>query len=390
VLLLVLVAFDIVATKLDLVDLRAPRTGIEEVGFDQPIQVFGPNEATGNELTVAVLGDSHHMFSRRIAETHQSPILHDLLEQAGVANRVVSLGVPRYSLTQELVAYEALIKPEYEVDVAVFLMYGGNDFAELLRDDDRPRTNRDSDGKPYIAAPNWLVQRTPEGSYRRWPQDSRLLYLVNSATPHNAVLKLMAADRALEVFEPSIWQRLEFALNLLRFTDERLGYPGAIPAQFLYQHYLNFTYPEAFKREVGWRIDHFCEELCRRNSTATPIYLFYLPSAPAAGALPELDQLVLDDVLARTGLDSIDFVAREHELLGLVESSIRRCSGTIELVDLTPAIRDANREDGTQSFYDEPTIHIDTKARRVVAEEMARVLLARFREATDLPVTPHK
>jgi len=377
ILLVGLVILDVVATKLDLVALRATMNGHPVVGFASNTVVFGEeatHAANHDVLTVAILGDSHHQYVPALSETHQSVVLHRLLDEAGVPNRIVSLGTPRYAPIQELVAYETLIKPDYDVDVVIFLLYAGNDFAETLRDDDRPHAERDAAGRPLIAGPRWLLQRVPGERYTDWPQDSRLLYLLNAATPSNLVLKLVAADRGMDIFDASLGSRFEYIANLWRFKDNRLGYPGAVPAQFLYQYYLYTEYPEIFSREAAWRIEYFFAEF-RRLNPSTTAYVFFLPSAPAIDALPELDRRVLGDILQRSGMQQLDFADLEGRMFGLVEGALQESGANFGLVDLSPVLRAANAADGHQDFYDEPTIHIDTKARRVVAEEMARVLL---------------
>lgn len=379
VFLLGLPLIDVLSTKLDRIALRAMMNGIAHVGFADPVEVFGaPGSVAPEAKTIAILGDSHHQFKDYLRDTHQSVVLQRLLAEQGVPNRVVSLGTPRYAPIQELVAYETLIKPRHSVDVVAFLLYAGNDLAETLRKDDRPRAERDSAGRPYVDEPQWLVHRLPGEAHTRWPRDSRLLYLFNAASPRNWVLKPLAADRSIEIFGPSWLDRLEFLRNLVRFTDSRLGYAGAAAAQFLHQYYLYAKYPETFRHEVAWRLRFFFEEFRRRNPGAKA-YVFWLPSAPAIGALPRDVQPVLDDILRRSGLASLDFPQLEGELFQMVLDAARDSGGGIPVVDLSPALRAANGVEGPQMLYDADTIHIDTKARRVIAEEMARVLRPQIR-----------
>ena len=357
-----LVLLDFVATKLDLIALRAQMSGVDRVGFADPVLKFGEDSAASAAaspvLRVAVLGDSHHQLLKEHGDRHQSPMLHAILSDSGLPNEIISLGTPRYAPIQELVAYETLIKPENDVDVLVFIVYGGNDFLETLRHDDRPRVERQALGTAYIADPHWILQRIPGRSYTSWPRDSRLLYLLNSASPDNSVLKVIVADQALALFDPSIHERLQNILTLWRFTDRRLGYPGAVPAQFLYQYFLYGRYRDIFRDEVRWRLTHFFEE-CRRLNPDLETYVFFLPSAPAIGALSGLHLRVLDDVLDATGLGAMDFSRLEQEMFELLSEAQDAASAGIELVDLSEPLRRANREDGTRAMYDEPTIHID-------------------------------
>lgn len=392
-----LLVLDVAVTKLDLVPLRALPDGIPHVGFASPVFVFAEpdgGDAAGSgagvgaaargapavpgparPLTIAILGDSHHQYTDDLAETHQSVLVHRMLEDAGIPNRVVSLGTPRHAPIQELVAYEEIVKPAEHPDVAVFLLYGGNDLGEILRADDRPRAERDADGEARIADPVWLLSRVPGERCTDWPRDSRLLYLANSTAPNNWLLKVIAANRSVEVLGVPLAGRLELIRNLRRFTDGRLGYPGAVPAQFLHQAYLLHRYPEAFRREVGWRMELFFRELARRNPD-TPAWVFFLPSAAGIGAVPAEDAPVLRDILERTGLQDLDVPALEAEALKLVREARRRSGAPVTVVDLTVALRAAAGEDGAPELYDAPTIHIDAPARRVVAREMARALIA--------------
>lgn len=393
-----LLILDLAATKLELTPLGAVPDGVPHVGFASPVFVFEEPGRSGagaadRPLTIAVVGDSHHQYTDDLRDTHQSVLLHRMLEEAGVPNRIVSLGTPRHAPIQELVAYDELIAPAESPDVAVFLLYAGNDLAEILRADDRPRAERDAHAgggersapaAAHIADPVWLLSRVPDEPSNEWPRDSRLLYLANGLRPNNWVLKVLAADRSVEALGVPLRGRLELIRNLRRFTDARLGYPGAVPAQFLHQAYLLHRHPDAFSREVSWRMELFFREFERRHP-GTPAFVFVLPSAAGIGAVPPEDLPVLDDILKRTGLEHLDLEAAEARAVELVREAHARSGTAARVVDLSPALRAAAAAQGPAGFYDAATIHIDTPARRVVAEEMARVLAAGIAAATSPP-----
>lgn len=375
VVVLLFVLFDVAATKFDLLPLRVAMNGRAVLGFSPKPILLGSRSGDPSDdvLTVAVLGDSNHVW--KDAPVHQSTVLSSRLGAEGISHRMISLGKGGWSPLQEWVAYQEIIAPRYDVDVAIILLYAGNDFAEILRNDDRPRLEHNALNEPYIAKPKWAGRRVEGSEVTLWPRDSRLLYQLNVTSQHNLGLKVIAGYRAMDMFDAGFIDRMAYLGNLWRFKDNRLGYSGAVAAMFLNQAYLYTRYKEIFRREVSWRLEYVFRVFHERHPS-TGLLVFFLPSAPAVSALTPANEQILEDIKSRTGLENLDFSAIERELYGLTEQAVMASGELVFLIDLAPALLRAMANDEAATFYDEPTMHIDVKARNVVGREMARVLLS--------------
>lgn len=108
----------------------------------------------------------------------------------------------------------------------------------------------------------------------------------------------------------------------------------------------------------------------------TDAYCFFLPSAPAIDALCDVNQTIERDILSRAHLSAMDIPALERELIGSLKDIAAKAPGNLTFHDLSPTLATANRADGTQTFYDQPSVHIDVKARKVVGEAMGEKIVA--------------
>jgi hypothetical protein len=380
--LLIIVALilvtDIILTKFNLISLKASFNGDINYGFSQEPTIFGDTNFATNDsiITIAVTGDSHTAYLDKDSIANQANILHIYLEENGIKNRVVLCATPRHSPNQSMLVYEYLLKEKYKPEIFINILYAGNDFAEIIRNDDRPMVEFE-EGESFISRPNWVLNRPIDGKtdINRWPSDSRLLYLMNALIGRsNLLLKLKAVNISLEKLNPSFGDKIEYIKNLNRFKDTRLGYQGAVAAQFLNQYYLMDKYPEKFRYESLKRMKYFFENFNKRNPN-TKAYCFYLPSAPAIDVMLDENKIIYKDILKRSNLTEIDIPSKEKELYDSLVNIATNTKSKISLYDLSDTLKVANTLDGTQTFYDQPTIHIDVKARKVVGEKMGSIIL---------------
>ena len=364
---------DIVLTKFNFIQLDFYRDGNQDYGFIGPLKIINTSGGeNSSRINIAVLGDSHHEHLDSNREVHQSVHLKNYLEKKGVNARLISLGTPRHSIIQELLVYEKLIRPQYDIDIVIFMCYAGNDFAEMIRKDDRPRVDFKSDGEPILTPPKWILQRPATEPINQWPRDSRLLHALNRLTDHNLVLKLVAANDALTVFNPSIRKKLQYFAALRKMRDERFGYSGAAAAEFLNQYYIYHLYPEKFALEIRKRVDYFFNVI-RNEKYRERVLLFYLPSAPVVNAMTSKNNAILDDILESLGLEDVSFSALEREFYEILQDAKRSSVSKVELYDLTAPLRQAIERDAVKTdFYDSPTIHVDAKARAVIGREFGK------------------
>ena len=371
IVIILLVGADWVITKFDLIPLPLEPEGHSVYGFGTaPVEI-----GSGDSLVILFMGDSHSEYRDTF---NQAYILHQYLKNRGIPNKVIAYARARYNPVQAKVVYDTWLKEKYRPDIFIYLLYGGNDFAEVIRNDDRPRVDFDAQGQPFISPPQWFMERPADIGYKfnHWPTDSRIIYLLNGIVKRdNIVLKLRVSRKSIELLDPGILDYLEYVRNLSRFRDKRLGYPGGIAAQYLNQYYLMTKYPEAFRRESLKRMEYFMHNI-NPGDQVTDAYCFFLPSAPAIDALCDVNQTIERGILSRAHLSAMDIPALERELIGSLKDIAAKAPGNLTFHDLSPTLATANRADGTQTFYDQPSVHIDVKARKVVGEAMGEKIVA--------------
>ena len=375
--LLVLLAIDFAVTRTGLFPLRGTTPGHEVVGFTKPAVIYEDTAGGPPDIRVAIIGDSHtfhHKWTTR--GTHAARYLQNELTAADLKPRIVSLGVPRFSPVQEMLAMEQLIDANYIVDASVFLFYSGNDFAELLRNDDRPCVEFDDDDRAYVASPTWRFNR-PDDRYDEWPGSSRLLYLTNLAAnlvrPGNVPMKMVVAAESTDALGPSLRERVRYFWTAMASTDDRLGYSGAVAAEWLNQVVVAEMFGERFTAGVERRVQYFWREMRRRHG-GRRMYFFVIPSATLVDAIPEKVAPIYDDLLHRVGTS--DERARAIER-GLIDMFSREAAAQgFTVIDLSPRFEEAIRKDPAVLYYDEPTLHIDVVSRKMVGEAMAEAILA--------------
>ena len=375
--LLILVAIDFVVTRMGLFPLRGSTPGHEVVGFTKRAAIYQDLDAGPPNIRVAIVGDSHTFRRKGInRETHHARYLQQGLTEAGLRPWIVSLGVPRFSPVQEMLALDELIDKRYPVDAAIFLFYSGNDFAELLRNDDRPRVDFDESGRAYVGSPTWRFNR-PDSRYDEWPGASRLLFLTNLAAnlvqPGNVPLKMVVAAEATDALRPSFAERVRYFWTAIESTDERLGYPGAIAAEWLNQVAVAEMFGERFSGAVESRVRYFWQEMKRRHS-GRALYFFVIPSATLVGAVPEKVAPVYADLLQRVGVSDERARTIERDLIAMLSKEAAANGFTV--VDLSPRFEQAVAANPSALYYDEPTLHIDALSRKMVGEAMTEAILA--------------
>lgn len=378
--LLVLIS-DLALTKLNLIPLNFPKKNNNPnpvCGFNNQVLTIEDEKIDSiNKLQVAFIGDSHHTYMESYKKQHQSHYLNTFLDSNSLYSTIISLGTPRYSPVQEMLAHEYLIDAHYEVDAIVFLCYAGNDFAELIRNDDRPSINF-SNGTPVLRPPNWLMLR-PDSLNTRWPKDSRVLYGLNGFSKNNLLLKTIAAANALDALNPSLKQRLKYLLDLPKMSDTRFGYRGAAASQFLNQYYIYLNFKETFIQQVSNRMTYFFSEASKRFPHAR-LYLFLLPTAPSMGAMSAKNEKVFLEILKNMEINEPDFYDFENEMFELLQDAAAKAKDSrFNLYHLGPVLKnEITLAETPAEYYDEPTLHIDAKARKVVGEYIASIILKDF------------
>jgi hypothetical protein len=344
--------------------------GDSAMGFTTTPRIFG----NGDGVIVYMIGDSHTELVYPPI-THQAGLLHRYLDEKGVTNTVVLYGRAQFNPTQMFGAID-LLKERYKPDLIVYNIYAGNDFAEMIRNDDRPRLDTVG-GRTVLTPPSWNYYR-PKGFKTRWPRDSWILMTLNSLTSDNMLIKTLAAPKSIELLSGSPIDGARYLRDLYRMKDERIKYSGAVPAQYLNQHYLQKTFAPEFENQVGFRIGLINGLIADVNA---PVVFSWIPSAAAIEKIPPPDKPIHDDILKRLGVKGLtdaEIFSQEERLKSMFVRGMTNMKGFIDYSD------DYRNADAKYDLYDKETIHIQGEARRIIAERTADevVKLSKPRGAT--------
>lgn len=356
VFIVLVVGVDIFLT-LSMPNRRAWGNGDPDLGFSTSPIVIGD----GRGKRILMIGDSHSEPTRPI-ETHQAAILHARLDSAGIPNAVILFGRAQLNPTQAFIVIEKL-KEAYDPHLVVYNLYGGNDFAEMIRNDDRPRLDT-AQGQIIFQKPRWYWYRPP-GWKPRWPKDSKLFSFLNAVTSSsNFLVKTMTAPVSIELLTTSWMDKIKYVFWLNDMKDERLGYPGAVAAQYLNQGMLQHRFNAAFTSEVDFRL-RLMDSLVKRCDI--PIVFSWIPSAAACGAVPEADRIIHEERITEMGLNDSILVVQEESIKASFRNTVRH---GVSFVDITDEYRLANKP-GKIELYDKETIHIQGIAREMLANKIA-------------------
>jgi hypothetical protein len=331
--------------------------GDSTMGFTTKPQCFG----NGEGVVVYMIGDSHSELVDT-SVTHQAKLLHRYLKDRGVPNTVVLYGRAQLNPTQMFGAIESM-KALYKPDVIFYYIYAGNDFAEMIRNDDRPRLDT-AEGKTVFTPPSWNYYR-PRIFKKQWPRDSWLMMTMNSFTPDNMLIKAKAAPKSIELLSDSPIDDVRYLRDLYLMKDDRIEYSGAVPSQYLNQHYLHRKFSSEFEKQVGFRIGLINGLVAQ---SPTPIFFTWIPSAAGIGKIPPADKPIHDDILKRLkvdGLTDAEIVRQEERLKSMF---VERMGDMKGFIDYSADFRET---DPQTALYDKETIHIQGEARRIIAERTA-------------------
>lgn len=348
--------------------------GDSTMGFTTTPRIFG----NGDGVVVFMIGDSHTEITNPPI-THQAGLLHRFLNEKGVINTVVLYGRAQLNPTQMFGAIESL-KGRYKPDVIVYNIYAGNDFAEMLRNDDRPRLDT-AEGKTVFTPPSWNYYR-PKGFQTRWPRDSWLFMTFNSLSPDNLLIKTAAAPKSIELLSDSHWEGMRYLMDLYRMKDDRIKYNGAVAAQYLNQHYLHFKYRSGFEKEVEFRIG-LINGLVAQSSV--PVVFSWIPSAAAIERIPPDDKPIHDEILQRLSIEGLtdSAIIRQEQLLKSM--FVKRMPDMKGFIDYTGEFKTAYSKNG---MYDKQTIHIQGEARQIIAEKTTEEVIRITRPGKKNEVRP--
>jgi hypothetical protein len=330
-----------------------------------------------SSFKVAVVGDSHTDLCAPNDSTHPG-VLENSLEGRGVPTIALSFGMGRYSPLQAYLLFESRLTP-LGPSALVLNLYTGNDFYDMLREDDRPHLQAISGGY-RIEPPNWFVYDDP--NQPKWMRESRLLFLLRSIGKSTGIsglatrLSYLTATAATQEQSLRGRLRLTFAYmrDLQRAVEPSIGYPAAIAAQMLNQQLFFHHFPSGSQESLD-RL-RFLLELAKAKHPDIPLVMSPIPSyllATSGGR-----DSAFDATMSRMPFTAEQARERERALYDALRA-LSRCAGWI-FIDNLPGLAEGA---GSARLYNGADYHITEAASLIIGDNEARALFKA--RAVDVP-----
>lgn len=239
-------------------------------------------------IRIGVTGDSQTDLCAPNSQVHWG-VLESALLSREVPATVLAYGAGKYSPLQDYLAFQKVLKP-YHPQVLVMNIYTGNDFYDILREDDRPHFI-ETDSGYRLASPRWYSLDNPQAQYR-----SRVLFVVRTAGDKTGVRRLLLRLTILRElgtqYGASLLATLAYSRDLMKAREASLGYPDAFTAQFLNQQLFFHHFPGAEAESIH-RMDALMVMIQQQNPGLI-LVMSPLPSYQLVGGQP------VDEPLLRT------------------------------------------------------------------------------------------
>lgn len=218
---------------------------------------------------ILVVGDSQTAGECANRETYPN-LLEERLNGADGGRRfeVINAGVGRYSPYQYYVNARRLL-PALKPDHLIVGLYIGNDFMDLIRQDDRPYLTRQSDGTVELRRPEFMIYADPESPPRAFA-------LTQTATLARRALGptfLYQMRRARMLWHTAVSARRSVAnavADIVRYMWEVKAVAGisrGFITQTLLQHVWFHRFPQTLDDALYLNryVMTLFRELCRQN-----------------------------------------------------------------------------------------------------------------------------
>jgi hypothetical protein len=322
--------------------------------------------ATGDEIRIAVTGDSHTDLCSANEELH-SGVLQTELRSLGVPATTLNYGVGRYSPLQDYLAFRKVLRP-YNPRVLVLNLYTGNDFYDMLRVDDRPHFIR-SDSGYHVAPPVWYTLDDPAVQRR-----SRVLAFGRALGDRTGVRTLFQRFSFLRAIggrkNSSLANDISYMKHLIDAREPTLGYPDALTAQMLNQQLFFHHFPAA--RDESLRRVRAVLALAREENPGLLLVLSPIPSYMLVGA-SSVDSALIRTT-SRLPVTLADGIREEQALYDSL-GPLAEKEGWL-FVDNLSALRAYK---GSARLYNDFDYHLERVASSIIGRSQRDVLLPALR-----------
>jgi hypothetical protein len=317
---------------------------------------------------IVVLGDSFVVGTCTPPENFPNQIEKRLNASAKEYRyEVIDAGVGRYSPYQYYVKAktEAVPLKPREILVAIYV---GNDFLDIIREDDRPYLTRSPDGAIESHPPLFIVYRNPN-EQPSWLEHSRL-YSVGHAAVGPTLLYQVSRVRLLYRNLADAHRGLIEIAGYLKEVRGLDAISHGLMVQSLHQYVWFQRFPETLQTSLEFTrftLEKF-RELGEQN--AIHIVLTVIPTKPM------MEPETLREVFARVNqydrsLTVEKLIAFENSLVDQTLKMSRRLG--LETIDLRPGIAAAKQ--GRPLFYPDD-MHLNVEGNAVVADALTNAGVA--------------
>jgi hypothetical protein len=288
-----------------------------------------------------------------------------MLQAKGIKAKVISYGYGGYSFLQSFLYYDKFLKA-FKPDIIIYQHYTGNDYADLLRNDDRPTINLQNN---KILEPYWINFRY-NNKNTSYPKDSRFLHLVYNYFPKTKILiqnKIFRHNFKVNGFNTN--KLAEFKKKIKDSKSPLLKEKYAYLSQFLQQYYLGTILGKQFYDVLDTKIKFSMQHLHSIILPETKVIFLSLPSATYLDRIPREYNLDHKELLLKNKLEPSSLKSFEDSCNHIFINNINKLT-KFRYYDLYQTLSKQSRND---EIFDE-TMHINKKGRSLVALQMYNIV----------------
>ncbi len=332
-------------------------------------------EPTPGVERVVVLGDSFTAGATNADETFPG-VLSRLLNEANPGHpvEVLNAGAGRYSPYQCYVRLARQIMPLQPRHV-ILAEYVGNDYLDMIRQDDRPYLTELPNGTFQAHRPRFVTYADPSEPPGLLDQ-SRVLAVFRGflgPTIQYQFSRVMILRENLSGFGYGTGAILQYIKQVAAL--DRVGH--GLMLQILHQQIWFEHFPETLplSLKINRHTIELFRDLCRENG----MRLTYTVIPSKDMIEPDLLRPLMDEIAKRSPSTTLEKLAAFDEKL--TDETMRACGELgVEYIDLRHGLR--SRRNGAEFYYPKD-MHMNPAGNRAVAETLAEALLAGKLDAHD-------
>lgn len=356
-----LVIGDYLITKNNLVPLKIHTHADTLIGFYGDYKIYGKEK---DSITIVILGDSHLRFSDKDSNRNQAYFLQQLIQKSGISARIVVYGYGGYSFLQSFLYFDKFLK-KFKPDIILYQLYSGNDFYDLLRNDDRPTIDVASQ---KIQNPYWINFR-PNNENTSYPKDSRIAHIIFNSIPKTKIVlqnKVLNHNFKVNSFKKESAKELSQKMKLAKSNvlQEKYSYLS----QFLQQYLLYKIVGNEFFSVLSHKTKYSLQ-IVNQIVPKTKTYFINLPSAAYLNAISQKYVEDYNSVINQNDIQPSEIRKLEDSCMSILSEYLKfypNFQGYILNEALNPSTHQTD-------IFDE-SMHLNTKGRELVAKEMFKIV----------------